>query len=138
MMPTDDSSVPSWDEEQAALTGGHRSTTAADPLSASVREFMAMELHLQLSLLQLRDLLEAATREPRLKGAQRIRSLSRPALMVPPPPDAGPFPKALFNSCIMSSQTILDRFHSIRCVVNRDEWDQVRQPQTLHWLSFVG
>lgn len=23
----------------------------------------------------------------------------------------------------MSSQTILDRFHSIRCVVNRDEWD---------------
>lgn len=68
MVPTNDSNAPSWDEEQAALTGGHRSPATADPLSASVREFMAMELHLQLSILQLKELLEAATREPRLKG----------------------------------------------------------------------
>ncbi|CED83992.1 Predicted membrane protein [Phaffia rhodozyma] len=74
------------------------------PLSSSVREFMAMELHLQISLINLRSLMDAATKEPRFKG---------------------PFPRKLFNALIMSSQTILDRFHSIRCVVNREEWDAI-------------
>jgi hypothetical protein len=38
------------------------------PLNSSVKEFMAMELHLQLSLIELRKLLDAAGKEPRLKG----------------------------------------------------------------------
>lgn len=126
MRPASDPNAPSWDEEQTALSGGYRSSAAADPLSASVREFMAMELHLQLSILQLKDLLEAATREPRLKGTPAVSLLSGTGADGFPT-STGPFPKALFNSCIMSSQTILDRFHSIRCVVNRDEWDQARQ-----------
>lgn len=39
------------------------------------------------------------------------------------PSSLGPFPKKLFNAVLLSSQTILDRFHSIRCVVNREDWN---------------
>jgi hypothetical protein len=70
-------------------------------LNKPVEEFMAMELHLQIKLIELQDLLKQAQREPRLKG---------------------PFPVKLYRSILASLQTILDRLHSMRCVTTREEW----------------
>jgi hypothetical protein len=87
-------------------------------LNNSVEEFMAMyakppallrfvyqndyrELHLQIKLLQLQDLLKQTQHEPRLKG---------------------PFPIKLYRSVLASLQTILDKLHSMRCVTTREEW----------------
>ncbi|KAH9017314.1 Fusaric acid resistance protein-like-domain-containing protein [Lactarius pseudohatsudake] len=67
----------------------------------SVEEFMAMELHLQIKLIELQDLLKQTQHEPRLKG---------------------PFPVKLYRSILASLQTILDRLHSMRCVTTREEW----------------
>ncbi|KAI0032892.1 Fusaric acid resistance protein-like-domain-containing protein [Vararia minispora EC-137] len=70
-------------------------------LSNSIEEFMAMELHLQIQLIKLQDLLKQTQHEPRLKG---------------------PFPIKLYRSILASLQTILDRLHSMRCVTTREEW----------------
>lgn len=83
-MPTPSSATPvdaSWEEEPSSETTKLLAATTADPLSASVREFMAMELHLQLSLLELKGLLEAATREPRLKGERPTLCLASPTVV---------------------------------------------------------
>ncbi|KAH9023559.1 hypothetical protein EDB83DRAFT_2429280 [Lactarius deliciosus] len=70
-------------------------------LNNSVEEFMAMELHLQIKLIELQNLLKQTQHEPRLKG---------------------PFPVKLYRSILASLQTILDRLHSMRCVTTREEW----------------
>jgi hypothetical protein len=59
------------------------------------------ELHLQIKLLELQDLLKQTQHEPRLKG---------------------PFPIKLYRSILASLQTILDKLHSMRCVTTREEW----------------
>ncbi|KAJ9102098.1 hypothetical protein QFC20_005107 [Naganishia adeliensis] len=68
----------------------------------TIREFMSMELHLQIQLIQLRALLIQTANEPRLKG---------------------PFPRDTYGAIINSCQTMLDKFHSMRCVTTRQEWD---------------
>ncbi|KAI0743674.1 Fusaric acid resistance protein-like-domain-containing protein [Daedaleopsis nitida] len=75
-------------------------------LSQSIQHFMAMELHLQIKLIELQGLLTQTQHEPRLKG---------------------PFPIALYRSILTSLQAILDRLHSMRCVTSREEWYTVRQ-----------
>ncbi|TBU24665.1 Fusaric acid resistance protein-like-domain-containing protein [Dichomitus squalens] len=70
-------------------------------LSQSIQDFMAMELHLQIKLIELQGLLSQTQHEPRLKG---------------------PFPVALYRSILTSLQAILDRLHSMRCVTSREEW----------------
>ncbi|KAI0745606.1 Fusaric acid resistance protein-like-domain-containing protein [Earliella scabrosa] len=70
-------------------------------LSHSIQHFMAMELHLQIKLIELQGLLSQTQHEPRLKG---------------------PFPVALYRSILTSLQSILDRLHSMRCVTSREEW----------------
>ncbi|KAJ8078011.1 hypothetical protein PM082_000213 [Marasmius tenuissimus] len=76
-------------------------------LNNSIQEFMAMELHLQIKLIELQGLLAQTQHEPRMKG---------------------PFPVALYRSILTSLQTILDRLHSMRCVTTREEWyTSVRQ-----------
>ncbi|KAF8906572.1 Fusaric acid resistance protein-like-domain-containing protein [Gymnopilus junonius] len=70
-------------------------------LTNSIHEFMAMELHLQLKLIELQNLLSQAQHEPRLKG---------------------PFPVDLYRQILASLQTILDKLHSMRCVTTREEW----------------
>ncbi|ESK83383.1 hypothetical protein Moror_15634 [Moniliophthora roreri MCA 2997] len=70
-------------------------------LNNSIQEFMAMELHLQIKLIELQGLLAQTQHEPRLKG---------------------PFPVALYRGILTSLQTILDRLHSMRCVTTREEW----------------
>ncbi|KAH8107675.1 Fusaric acid resistance protein-like-domain-containing protein [Cristinia sonorae] len=70
-------------------------------LNESIVEFMAMELHLQIKLIELQGLLAQTQHEPRLKG---------------------PFPIALYRSILTSLQTILDKLHSMRCVTSREEW----------------
>jgi hypothetical protein len=85
----------------------------------SIHEFMAMycfrphsfwrvyssvhdrELHLQIQLIKLQELLAQTQHEPRLKG---------------------PFPVKLYRGILTGLQTILDRLHSMRCVTMRDEW----------------
>ncbi|KAF6761178.1 hypothetical protein DFP72DRAFT_880344 [Ephemerocybe angulata] len=70
-------------------------------LHNSIQEFMAMELHLQIKLIEIQNLLAQAQLEPRLKG---------------------PFPVKLYRDILTSLQTILDRLHSMRCVTTREEW----------------
>lgn len=59
------------------------------------------ELHLQIQLINLRGLLAQTKNEPRLKG---------------------PFPQEMYAGIIGSCQTLLDKLHSMRCVVSRQEW----------------
>ncbi|KAG8214183.1 hypothetical protein J3R82DRAFT_10972 [Butyriboletus roseoflavus] len=77
------------------------SKSASAQLSDSIQEFMAMELHLQITLIDLQGLLAQTQHEPRLKG---------------------PFPIMLYRSILTSLQTILDKLHSMRCVTTREEW----------------
>lgn len=70
-------------------------------LNSSVQEFMAMELHLQIKLIELQGLLAQTQHEPRLKG---------------------PFPVVMYREILTSLQVILDRLHSMRCVTTREEW----------------
>ncbi|KAF7981915.1 hypothetical protein HWV62_31521 [Athelia sp. TMB] len=77
------------------------SRSATTKLNNSIHEFMAMELHLQIKLIELQGLLAQTQHEPRLKG---------------------PFPVALYRSILTSLQTILDKLHSMRCVTTREEW----------------
>ncbi|KAK7448857.1 hypothetical protein VKT23_013587 [Stygiomarasmius scandens] len=76
-------------------------------LNNSIHEFMAMELHLQIKLIELQGLLAQTQHEPRLKG---------------------PFPVKLYRGILTSLQTILDKLHSMRCVTTKEEWyTSVRQ-----------
>ncbi|KAF8143351.1 hypothetical protein K438DRAFT_1876211 [Mycena galopus ATCC 62051] len=90
--------------------GSDSETSALSPqkkLSNSIKEFMAMELHLQIKLIELQGLLAQTQHEPRLKG---------------------PFPVQLYRGVLTSLQTILDKLHSMRCVTTREEWyTSVRQ-----------
>ncbi|QRW08040.1 fusaric acid resistance-like protein [Ceratobasidium sp. AG-Ba] len=70
-------------------------------LSASINEFMAMEHHLQLKLIELQALLAQTQNEPRLKG---------------------PFPVVLYRNILTSLQSILDMLHSLRCATTQEEW----------------
>ncbi|KAF9202814.1 hypothetical protein BGZ49_007062 [Haplosporangium sp. Z 27] len=65
------------------------------------KEFMAIELSLQLQLLQLYALLSETPNEPRLKGK---------------------FPVGTYKDMLGSCQNILDRFLSMRLVITKDEW----------------
>ncbi|KAK3848266.1 MAG: Fusaric acid resistance protein-like-domain-containing protein, partial [Linnemannia gamsii] len=65
------------------------------------KEFMAIELSLQLQLLRLYSLLEETPNEPRLKGK---------------------FPVRTYKNMLGSCQNILDRFLSMRLVITKDEW----------------
>ncbi|KAH9839086.1 Fusaric acid resistance protein-like-domain-containing protein [Rhodofomes roseus] len=68
-------------------------------LTNSIHDFMAMELHLQIKLIEIQGLLAQTQHEPRWKG---------------------PFPVALYRSILTSLQKILDQLHSMRCTVRRD------------------
>ncbi|KAJ1304721.1 hypothetical protein OPQ81_005859 [Rhizoctonia solani] len=77
-------------------------------LRASINEFMAMELHLQLKLIELQGLLSQTQNEPRLKG---------------------PFPVALYRTILTSLQSILDMLHSLRCATTQEDWYTVVRRQ---------
>ncbi|KAG2122275.1 Fusaric acid resistance protein-like-domain-containing protein [Suillus cothurnatus] len=94
------------DEDEPEMQSSDEMTSllpksAKAKLSKSIQEFMAMELHLQIKLIELQGLLDQTQHEPRLKG---------------------PFPIALYRAMLTSLQTILDRLHSMRCVTTREEW----------------
>ncbi|KAI8985654.1 Fusaric acid resistance protein-like-domain-containing protein [Trametes punicea] len=94
--------------EEEHLSTEETSLLRVNPaLSHSIQHFMAMELHLQIKLIELQGLLSQTQHEPRLKG---------------------PFPVALYRSILTSLQTILDRLHSMRCVTSREEWSVLRSP----------
>ncbi|KAL5507641.1 hypothetical protein ACEPAH_7097 [Sanghuangporus vaninii] len=78
-------------------------SSVSEKLNGSIQTFMAMELHLQIKLIELQELLKQTAHEPRLKG---------------------PFPIAMYRSILTSLQTILDRLHSMRCVTTREEWER--------------
>ncbi|ETW81116.1 putative aromatic acid exporter [Heterobasidion irregulare TC 32-1] len=88
--------------EETSLIPKRRRTA----LDNSIEEFMAMEFHLQIKLIELQDLLKQTQHEPRLKG---------------------PFPIKLYRSILTSLQKILDNLHSMRCVTTREEWSNVRR-----------
>ncbi|KAI0630649.1 Fusaric acid resistance protein-like-domain-containing protein [Trametes polyzona] len=93
-------------EEEGSPTEETHLLSVSPSLSQSIQHFMAMELHLQIKLIELQGLLSQTQHEPRLKG---------------------PFPVALYRSILTSLQTILDRLHSMRCVTSREEWYTVRR-----------
>ncbi|KAI0338288.1 hypothetical protein BDW22DRAFT_1363174 [Trametopsis cervina] len=112
--------------EQSPMTSAPTEHTALlnsqDHLNESIVEFMAMELHLQIKLIELQGLLAQTQHEPRLKG---------------------PFPIKLYRSMLTSLQTILDKLHSMRCVTSREEWHTtVRRdfivPTNRHRREMVG
>jgi len=70
-------------------------------LTASIHEFMAMEHHVLLKLIELQELLAQTQNEPRLKG---------------------PFPVALYRTILTSLQSILDMLHSLRCATTQEAW----------------
>ncbi|KAH9485362.1 hypothetical protein JR316_0002270 [Psilocybe cubensis] len=70
-------------------------------LTNSIHEFMAMELHLQIKLIELQTLLAQAQHEPRLKG---------------------PFPVDLYRQILTSLQSILDKLHSMRYTSVRQDF----------------
>ncbi|KAI0676139.1 Fusaric acid resistance protein-like-domain-containing protein [Trametes maxima] len=88
-------------ENEDSPTEETRLLDVSPAISQSIQNFMAMELHLQIKLIELQGLLSQTQHEPRLKG---------------------PFPVALYRSILTSLQTILDRMHSMRCVTSREEW----------------
>ncbi|THH31394.1 hypothetical protein EUX98_g2773 [Antrodiella citrinella] len=97
---------PHLEEDVESSTPLNEATSLLTPsanshLNDGVAEFMAMELHLQIKLIELQGLLAQTQHEPRLKG---------------------PFPIVLYRSMLTSLQTILDRLHSMRCVTSREEW----------------
>ncbi|WVQ72128.1 hypothetical protein IAR50_001673 [Cryptococcus sp. DSM 104548] len=98
---TEDADIPR-DEEEPLLPPG---TIGHPHLSAGVRQFMAMELHLQSQLSSLRSLLAHTKNEPRLKG---------------------PFAYGFYKEVLLSCERMLDRLHSMRCVTTRDEWRGIR------------
>ncbi|CAA7263185.1 unnamed protein product [Cyclocybe aegerita] len=93
--------APEYRDEDQAQQNSTALDTRRTRLSNSVHEFMAMELHLQIKLIELQSLLAQAQHEPRLKG---------------------PFPVNLYRQILISLQTILDKLHSMRCVTTREEW----------------
>ncbi|KAJ6594590.1 Fusaric acid resistance protein-like-domain-containing protein [Mycena capillaripes] len=102
--------APDSREVAEEYDGPDSETRALSPearLTNSIKEFMAMELHLQIKLIELQGLLAQTQHEPRLKG---------------------PFPVQLYRGVLTSLQTILDKLHSMRCVTTREEWyTSVRQ-----------
>ncbi|KAH8825581.1 hypothetical protein DL96DRAFT_1711406 [Flagelloscypha sp. PMI_526] len=89
------------DERTALIRKPKNKSKALMKNNNSVEEFMAMELHLQVKLIELQGLLAQTEHEPRLKG---------------------PFPIARYRTILASLQTILDRLHSMRCVTTKEEW----------------
>lgn len=77
------------------------SINVSHALSKSAREFIEMELFLQLSLLKLRELLSQTPNEPRMKG---------------------PFPVNTYNDILIGCQNILDKLLSMRIAVTKQEW----------------
>ncbi|GMK57518.1 hypothetical protein CspeluHIS016_0403520 [Cutaneotrichosporon spelunceum] len=101
------SGSPDLPTERTALLARATPASVEHHLSRDVLEFMAMEIHLQGQLGELRGLLGHAKNEPRLKG---------------------PFASGFYREVLLSCERILDRLHSMRCVATRSEWDQsIRQ-----------
>ncbi|KAF9930916.1 hypothetical protein FBU30_011114 [Linnemannia zychae] len=92
-------------QERFQAPADEREEMPDDPTVSDIdrlnREFMAIELSLQLQLLRLYALLEETPNEPRLKGK---------------------FPVATYKNMLGSCQNILDRFLSMRLVITKDEW----------------
>ncbi|TCD61379.1 hypothetical protein EIP91_008533 [Steccherinum ochraceum] len=100
-----DVGFPHFEEDESQTPHPETSTlltpSSNSQLNDGVAEFMAMELHLQIKLIELQGLLAQTQHEPRLKG---------------------PFPVGLYRSILTSLQTMLDKLHSMRCVTSREEW----------------
>ncbi|CAG8489273.1 22712_t:CDS:2 [Racocetra persica] len=88
-------------EVQDESNPNHVSVMIKNRLSISTREFMDMELFLQISLLRLRSLLEQTPNEPRMKG---------------------PFPVSTYRQILIGCQNILDKLLSMRIAVTKEEW----------------
>ncbi|KIO25337.1 hypothetical protein M407DRAFT_25348, partial [Tulasnella calospora MUT 4182] len=94
-------SVPPQELAAIAAIDDDNHRRAVDHLTASVHKFMSMELHLQLGIIKLQNLLSQTQHEPRLKG---------------------PFPIHLYRTILTSLQVILDKLHTMRCVTTKEEW----------------
>jgi hypothetical protein len=93
----------SADEESPLLEPAQTTSSDQSANELATRQFMSMELHLQIQLINLRNLLGQTKNEPRLKG---------------------PFPQEMYAEILNSCQTLLDKLHSMRCVITRQEWDE--------------
>ncbi|KAF5374581.1 hypothetical protein D9757_010158 [Collybiopsis confluens] len=89
----DDEEEGQGDRSRRSSASGSGSSLDRPRVNGSIKEFMAMELHLQIKLIELQGLLSQAQHEPRLKG---------------------PFPVGLYRGILTSLQAILDKLHSMR------------------------
>jgi hypothetical protein len=89
------------DDDDNRDSSDHTVNVTPQALSKSAREFIEMELFLQLTLLKLKDLLSQTPNEPRMKG---------------------PFPVKTYNEILIGCQNILDKLLSMRIAVTKQEW----------------
>ncbi|KAF9166550.1 hypothetical protein DFQ26_007622 [Actinomortierella ambigua] len=91
------------DDEGAAsaAAGGVLTGSRRHGIENMNKEFMEIELSLQMQLLRLYELLAETPNEPRLKGR---------------------FPVATYRKMLAGCQNILDRFLSMRLVITQDRW----------------
>lgn len=95
------------EDERRLVTTREELEALARRNEARLLQFQHIELSLQVSLVELQQLLAYAPNEPRLKG---------------------PFPTKTYEAMLTSCQNILDKFLSIRIVIMKDVWaTQVRR-----------
>ncbi|CAG8669812.1 5812_t:CDS:2, partial [Ambispora leptoticha] len=96
-------------ESQATADSTQRTvaTLHQDHLSESTKDFLDLELFLQVSILELQELLAQTPNEPRLKG---------------------PFPVRTYSKILTSCQNILDKMLSMRIAVTKEQfYDAIRR-----------
>ncbi|PHZ17440.1 uncharacterized protein RHIMIDRAFT_232867 [Rhizopus microsporus ATCC 52813] len=102
-----DLAMPKSDHDNHMVTSVEEIEALARRNEIRSIQLQHIELSLQVSLVELQDLLVHAPNEPRLKG---------------------PFPVKTYETILASCQSILDKFLSIRIVILKDIWaTQVRK-----------
>lgn len=109
------------EREPAALSTQEREALAHHN-AVRARQFQKAELALQVSLVELRELLKHAPNEPRLKG---------------------PFPVKTYAAMLRCCQSILDKFLSMRIVILKDVWAlhvrrSLMRPASQEWMEMAG
>jgi hypothetical protein len=96
--------------------------TATEYIERSTKEFLALEMLLQVKLLKIQDLLALTRNEPRLKGT---------------------FPRGMYARIISHCQSLIDRMLTMRTAVTDATWiDHIRRdlvrPVQAEWRRMSG
>lgn len=97
--------APSQLESQPLLEHSPTAISSQDHQSSfPTQVFQSLELHIQFQLVRLESLLAQTRHEPRLKGSIQQ-----------------------YRQYLTACTDVLDKLHSMRCIISREEWRRVRQ-----------